>query len=125
MANTSVTLEELRVLYNRWRTAWRPIFHGLAGTRRTSSFTVPSSYKYIKVFGTHDPDSILYPYVLHYEGMVDNMPNPLYVCNDEHYIVKLNSPNPNMRCYAIEMNGVSDERHINNPLQVLIRMEEV
>lgn len=124
MANTSITLEELRILYNRWRTAWRPIFHGLAGTRQTSSFSIPNSYKYIKVFSTYDPDTTIYPYALDYEGLVDNMPNPLYVCNSEHCITKVNSPDPNMRCYVVE--GVAlEEAQINNPLQVLIRMEEV
>ena len=124
MANTSITLEELRILYNKWRTAWRPAFMGLAGTNNKSTFCVPKNYPYIKVMGTWDLDSVSYPYVLHYNGLVDNMPNPLLVCGDEHRIVKVNSPDPNFSCYIIQPVEYG-EAQINNPLSVFIRMEEV
>lgn len=124
MANTSITIEELRQRYNAWRTAWRSVYHGLAGTKQTSAFAIPKSYKYIRVFSTYDPDSIGYPYVLNYNGTVDAMPLPLYVCNSEHYIREVNSPDSNFRCFTIEM-ATASEVQINNPLQIQIRMEEV
>lgn len=124
MANTSITLEELRILYSKWRTAWRPAFMGLAGTNDKSTFCVPKNYPYIKVFGTWYPDSISYPYVLHYNGLVADMPNPLFVCNNEHKIVKVDSPDPNFSCYIVQPVEYG-EAQINNPLSVFIRMEEV
>lgn len=124
MADASITLEELRILYNKWRTAWRPAFMGLAGTNNKSTFCVPKNYPYIKVMGTWNPNSVNYPYVLHYNGLVDNMPNPLLVCGDEHRIVKVNSPDPNFSCYIIQPVEYG-EAQINNPLSVFIRMEEV
>lgn len=130
MANTSITLEELRILYNKWRTAWRPAFMGLAGINNKSTFCVPKNYPYIKVISGWDPDSITYPYALNYDGLVDNMPNPLNICIEptsgtvEHQIIKVNSPDPNFSCYIIQPVEYG-EAQINNPLSVFIRMEEV
>lgn len=124
MASTSITLEELRVLYNRWRTAWRPAFMGLAGTNDKSTFCVPKNYPYIKVLGTHDLNSYNYPYVLHYDGLITDMPNPLLVCLSEHRIVKVDSPDPNFSVYVVQPVEYG-ESQINNPLSVFIRMEEV
>lgn len=120
MAQTSITIEELRQRLKFWRTAWRPIFGRIMTLTTTRIIAIPEAYKYIKIFGTYNPDSTSYPYALYYDGLVSNMPTSLNVCADENNISYVGTKE-GFKIYHIT--SLNNEISYNNMLQVMIRME--